>query len=135
MTQNAAGPTDEQRDVYHNQTATLSWLRELGHRVDYTRDPAIPSMHLAPRWSFIGLPCPYCEWTMTKRGPLGVTRDHKHPRSKGGRLTHDNRLVVCATCNEDKRDYSLYQWFLRLATGGDPRSRIVGKMLGLLSSE
>lgn len=54
-----------------------------------------------------GMPCAYCKRTMDPTSPdLMPTRDHIHPRSKGGR-----RIVwACWTCNHMKGDMTLEQW-------------------------
>lgn len=60
------------------------------------------------------------------------TRDHIKPRSKGYRLTADNRAIVCQPCNEAKGSLSLQRFANRLARVGDPRAlRVEGFILGL----
>ena len=50
----------------------------------------------------IGSLCPLCGEPMV--GPDRFpTRDHIKPRSKGYRLTVDNRAIVCAPCNKANR--------------------------------
>lgn len=113
--------SDEQAAVYHNQTAILSWLRSCGHLVNFARDKAVPSIHLPPRRLFSGKPCPYCGEPMTG-GRNRPTKDHRTPRSKGGQLTAENRLIVCYQCNSDKGGLTVEQWYERLHNGGDPRA-------------
>ena len=54
-----------------------------------------------------GAPCPYCQRTMDVRiSGLMPTRDHDHPRSKGGQKT----TVCCWSCNHIKADKTMEQW-------------------------
>lgn len=86
---------------------------------------------LLPRVAFIGKPCPYCGNTMRRKGPHKATRDHKLPRSQGGWLTEENRIIVCLKCNGDKKDFTLGEWHQRLRQGGDPRARRVWVVLAV----
>lgn len=43
--------------------------------------------------------CPYC----LKEFPLSeATRDHKLPKSRGGRLDQNNIIIACKLCNNEK---------------------------------
>lgn len=121
--------TDEQKAVYHNQTAILTWLRNSGHEVSYVRDSTVPSIHLAPRTGFIGRPCPYCGEEMTDNGKRKATKEHKLPRSLGGTLTFENRLIVCRRCNSDKGNLTIETWYYRLWAGRDPRAEHVHRIM------
>ena len=75
----------------------------------------------------IGSPCPYCGELMA--GPDRCpTRDHIKPRSKGHRLTADNRAIICAPCNKDKGSLSLQRFANRLAQAGDPRAQNIAAL-------
>ena len=145
--------------IYKNQTAILSWLQGLGHKVEFVRDYSQgPRPEPAPRMMsgipvideskpppgkkvrtsvspagelihHVGKPCPYCSCEMTAVGRHQATRDHKHPRSKGGTLGKRNKIVVCARCNNDKGSLTLEKWLERLKTAGDPRAEKVGWVL------
>jgi 5-methylcytosine-specific restriction endonuclease McrA len=53
-----------------------------------------------------GYVCQYC----LKKHPLtDLTIDHVNPRSKGGKDTHDNRVLACRSCNTKKSAHS--PWF------------------------
>lgn len=53
-------------------------------------------------------PCFYCSRPMRPNCPeTFATRDHTHPRSKGGRAT----VWACFTCNNLKGSMTLFQWF------------------------
>ncbi len=110
--------TADQIAIYHNQTAVLSWLRSRGHHVRYQADLSIPKIHEPARRSFIGAPCPYCGQYMTERGYHGVTRDHKHPRSMGGKLHGSNRVIVCRRCNFEKANLTLIEYAEKLSKRG-----------------
>lgn len=54
-----------------------------------------------------GMPCAYCKRIMNSNSPdLMPTRDHIHPRSKGGREI----IWACWTCNHIKADMTPQQW-------------------------
>lgn len=80
------------------------------------------TLPLAP-WH--GKDCPYCLREMLIGTARKPTRDHVYPRRLGGRLSNDNKLIVCAPCNNDKADLTLEQWAYRLFTAADPRAEIV----------
>jgi 5-methylcytosine-specific restriction endonuclease McrA len=90
---------------------------------------ASPESALVPRDHHIGKPCPYCRKTMGRLGKHKATKDHKLPRSRGGQLTAENRIIVCWTCNGDKKDFTLGEWHERLRQGGDPRAPLVWAVL------
>lgn len=55
----------------------------------------------------LGTPCPYCHRAMLAADPNRFpTRDHVHPRSKGGQRT----VWACWVCNNLKRDMTLPEW-------------------------
>ncbi len=55
----------------------------------------------------LGKPCAYCKRPMSVRTPgLMPTRDHVHPRSKGGREI----VWACDTCNFMKDDMLPAEW-------------------------
>lgn len=58
-------------------------------------------------------PCHYCGFLFTAKQ---ITRDHKIPKSKGGRLTVKNTVPACHQCNSLKADmeYLAYlEWRLK----------------------
>jgi 5-methylcytosine-specific restriction endonuclease McrA len=80
----------------------------------------------------IGRPCPYCGYVMDKRNPWRMpTRDHVHPRSRGGRFDPANRLVVCRRCNGDKADMTLALFAAWLLARRDARYERVVALLRL----
>lgn len=133
--------------VYAGQTEILKWLKSRGHQVMFARDLMVPRVkpaRSAPEIAAavvlvnaltraIGLPCPYCRQGMRPgRGPFGrqaPTRDHVIPKRGGGTLAQSNVLIVCRACNEDKSDYTLAGWHLRLVREGDPRADIVAGVI------
>ena len=53
--------------------------------------------------------CHYCRRKLSSpkdKGPLGETRDHLHPKSRGGTDT----VPCCRQCNRMKADMSLAAW-------------------------
>jgi 5-methylcytosine-specific restriction endonuclease McrA len=73
----------------------------------------------------IGSPCPYCGQPMAF-----PSRDHLHPRSRGGALTDiHNRVIACARCNADKGSLSIRRWLIRLAATCDVRAAVVAKFI------
>lgn len=87
----------------------------------------------------VGKPCPYCDRIMSDRGLPSdrrfPTREHLLSRSRGGRLSPENRLIVCARCNEDKGDRTLAEWaafLISLKEQDWPRlERVVGIILDI----
>jgi len=56
-----------------------------------------------------GARCAYCERRLeasTSRGKLAATRDHYHPKSRGGTV----RVWCCRQCNTIKADMTASQW-------------------------
>lgn len=88
--------------------------------------------NLTPMRSFVGQPCPYCATVMQVNGDRGVTRDHAKPKSRGGLLCERNRVIVCRTCNGDKKDRTLAEWYYALQRGRDRRAILV---LAMIESE
>ena len=72
----------------------------------------------------IGKPCAYCGEPMD-----APTRDHVRPRRHGGKLTPDNKVLVCDPCNVDKGHRSLEAWLERLRRRGDRRAEIVASLV------
>ena len=80
-------------------------------------------VYRAEREAGLGKPCPYCSETMDRiRSP---SRDHVHPRSKGGSDHPSNILIVCKFCNNDKADYTLGQFYGMMIATEDPRAKVV----------
>jgi hypothetical protein len=71
----------------------------------------------------VGKPCAYCEEPMA-----APTRDHIHPRSKGGTLAK-GKALACAPCNEDKGSRTLGSWLYRHCMAGDRRAEIVARRI------
>lgn len=127
--------TTDAIDIYRHQTSMLQWLRRLGHRVDFSHDPAVkevipfaPAPLAPPARRFDGDLCPYCSRPMivgTKRFP---SRDHIRPRRAGGTLAPNNCLIVCSPCNNDKRDMMLFEFLEWLSKRNDPRAQFVRKV-------
>jgi len=55
--------------------------------------------------------CYYCREYLTD---LNRTRDHVIPKSKGGKLSKDNKVYACKKCNRNKGDLSIEEWIERL---------------------
>lgn len=57
--------------------------------------------------------CKYCHCPMVLGGdgPMKATRDHVHPRSRGGKNA-GNLVAACARCNQTKGDQHVRE-FLR----------------------
>jgi 5-methylcytosine-specific restriction endonuclease McrA len=136
--------------TYVNQTAILTWLKSIGHHVSFVRDyaegprPEPPPRHrriskpdparpngTSELVEYLGTPCPYCGDVMTSEGQRRKrpTRDHKHPKSKGGTLGRRNKIIVCRDCNEDKSSRTLEAWHAVLIAHGDLRAEKVGWIL------
>lgn len=141
--------------LYANQTAMLRWLRSLGHDVEFARDysggrrvrriwpPRVRRHRAGPEtvpagsiggapipttsklFPFVGSPCPYCGIAMTASGKRMASRDHKHPRSRGGRFAGANKIVCCMSCNGDKGSKTLREWWEKLTLHGDRRAERV----------
>ena len=57
--------------------------------------------------SQVNFVCPYCLRTL----PLSEsTRDHVMPRSRGGKTTPDNIVLVCGDCNREKGALTLEEY-------------------------
>jgi 5-methylcytosine-specific restriction endonuclease McrA len=76
-----------------------------------------------------GRSCLYCGFEMLRGHPSRPTREHIVPKSKGGDLNPENRLVVCAPCNGDKGDLTLENWAHKLTRRGDPRASLVWEIV------
>ncbi len=50
-----------------------------------------------------------CQYCFEKTPIRDLTIDHVKPRSKGGTDDHENRVLACRTCNQQKSD--MYPWF------------------------
>lgn len=92
--------------------------------------------HDQERQAALGKACPYCQTTMVRwRGGIGSdvrrspSRDHIHPRSKGGSDSDCNILIVCWTCNNDKKDLTLGEFYGHLLVTDDQRFRSVGLLM------
>lgn len=72
-----------------------------------------------------GRPCPYCRNTMLIGSRRKPTREHLIPKSRGGDLSPDNRLIVCSPCNGDKGDMLIKVWLYWLRKNDDPRAPYV----------
>lgn len=69
-------------------------------------------------WVREGGKCAYCGKVITLRQ---VTKDHVHPRSKGGPDTLLNVVAACETCNAKKADRSLAESGLSFREGVELR--------------
>lgn len=121
-------------DIFRGQTSILNWLQKLGHRVDFSMDPAVTEEIFTadpPGKRFNGQPCPYCCKTLMVGSRRFPTRDHILPRSRGGKLDDGNRLIVCAPCNNDKAAMTLEEFATWLTHRRDPRAAIVWKLVTL----
>ena len=70
----------------------------------------------------IGEPCPWCANIMGETYARFPTRDHVVPKSRTSKGVRHAYVIVCLTCNQAKRNYTLSQWLDRLRRGGDPRA-------------
>lgn len=68
----------------------------------------------------IGKPCPYCGHSMN--GDRLPSRDHVHPKAKGGADDPSNILIVCRPCNYDKADSTIGYFYGTLLADEDPRA-------------
>jgi 5-methylcytosine-specific restriction endonuclease McrA len=57
--------------------------------------------------------CYYCKEYLTD---LNRTKDHVIPKSKGGKLTKDNKVYACRKCNRNKGDLTIEEWMEKLKT-------------------
>lgn len=55
--------------------------------------------------------CYYCRDKL-HRG--NRTRDHVHPKSKGGKLSKSNKVFACRICNSSKGSLSIEEWLHKL---------------------
>lgn len=76
----------------------------------------------------VGCGCPYCGVKMS-RGTFRPTRDHLHPRSKGGILDPGNKVIVCLPCNQAKGDLTIHEFLAALTYYRDPRARHVRRFI------
>ena len=60
------------------------------------------------------------------------TRDHITPTSRGGKNTSDNVIIVCQKCNNDKKDWTLFEFILALAHAKDRRQSYVRDVIDSL---
>ena len=47
-------------------------------------------------------------------GRAAKTKDHIHPKSKGGKLNNGNCANCCYQCNQDKSDKNIHEYYLEL---------------------
>ena len=69
--------------------------------------------------------CPYClkEYSMDE-----ATRDHRQPRSRGGKTEPDNITICCKYCNSEKgaltvEEYELWKKLEFIRNGGLGKQR------------
>jgi len=55
--------------------------------------------------------CYYCREFLTD---LNRTKDHVIPKSKGGKLSKDNKVFACRKCNRNKGDLTIKEWIEKL---------------------
>ena len=55
--------------------------------------------------------CYYCNEYLND---LNRTKDHVIPKSKGGKLTKDNKVYACRRCNRSKGDLTIEEWIEKL---------------------
>lgn len=67
--------------------------------------------------------CPYCLLDFSERG--GRTIDHIVPRSRGGSNRTENLVTCCWTCNNNKGDMLVTEWYGWLLADNDRRVRVV----------
>ena len=53
--------------------------------------------------------CAYCDRCLRQQATL----DHVVPKSRGGHTSRGNLIAACPSCNVDKSDEPLEQWFRR----------------------
>jgi 5-methylcytosine-specific restriction endonuclease McrA len=59
--------------------------------------------------------CYYCREFLTD---LNRTKDHVIPKSKGGKLSKDNKVFACRKCNRNKGDLTIEEWIEKLKALG-----------------
>ena len=107
----------------------------------YSKPAEAEEVCLHPRcscWSDCGKPkssrkqCPYCAHRMDagKRDRYPA-RSYIVPLSRGGMKVPDNTVVVCETCRNDKRNFTLDEWQTELVWQGDSRAKLVDAFLKL----
>jgi len=78
----------------------------------------------------IGSLCPYCGRPMALTAEATPSRDHIHPRSKGGTLADPaNKLICCRQCNMDKGAKTLARFLSWLRSLDDPRAEHVQTLI------
>ncbi len=55
--------------------------------------------------------CYYCKGVLTDENR---TKDHIWPKSKGGKLSRDNKVYACRRCNKSKGNSTLEEWLEQL---------------------
>jgi len=64
--------------------------------------------------------CAYCARPMAwDLSAAGVTVDHVHPLSKGGKNHRDNIVLACRRCNSAKSDMTAAEFRVLLASGSE----------------
>lgn len=58
--------------------------------------------------------CAYCGFKGSRRDDKRLSKDHVHPRSKGGRDSWENLITSCKTCNWWKDDKTLAEADMQL---------------------
>ena len=121
------GPAPQLAGLFH--VVPMVFVGFVGDRPIWPMEEGVRFVRKAdPRDDAIGKPCPYCGAPMTLVGKRGASRDHLHPKSRGGRFLAGNRLIVCRKCNTAKADRTLGEWLAVLIARGDPRARRVAAL-------
>jgi hypothetical protein len=90
-----------------------------------------------------GMRCPYCqdEFVLEFDHPRSPTKEHVVPKSTWSRKQRrrnevptmgDKIIVACHSCNTDKQNLSLDQWWRRLLDEGDRKAVPVAAFLDML---
>jgi HNH endonuclease len=93
----------------------------MDHQPNVATQPPLDKKRRALRRALEGQTCSYCPAPAT-------TWDHFVPRSKGGRLTIENRRPACEPCNVRKADHDPEEWF-RMLNGPVQRTQRVFAMV------
>ncbi|MEN8699586.1 HNH endonuclease [Bacillus infantis] len=99
-------------DIYSknlSETWTRAKAEERYHQGDDWHDYK-PMSHdeVMNLYDYFDEKCPYCNQCFN-----AITFDHFIPMTKGGKLTKQNTLLCCFSCNTSKQDADFEEWFFK----------------------